>query len=693
MRQTIQLYIDSQRVDMFDDESVDITQTIKNIRDIQKVFTDFTRQFTLPASSVNNRIFKHYYNYHITNGYDGRKKSSANIEINHMPFRKGKLKLDGVVMKDNAPYAYKVTFFGNTIDLKDLIAEDKLSDLDFGVDAELDSLRYNPSTIESKLSVTNPDAVSAPNIICPLITHTQVLYYNDGIGHGHETDGNLHYDSGTGHDHGVKWNQLKFAIRLNRIITAIENTYGITFSSDFFKDSTNKEFFSLFMWLHKSKGHVQTLTEDYEYLVNNFTASTSDQYFHTTPTYLYGTLDGADLTSMTLTIDVNASYTSTDYKVRITRNDNTIYQSGILNGDQVFTEGTHFNYTYGLYKVYIQSSAAAFVVDAVDWDITYNSTSVNFTTSSAINVADEIQFNVPQNIPNMKVMDFLSTLFKMFNLVAEVEDDGTIYVDTYDNYYANKRSSSDPYDITKYIDISEGSVDVALPYNEIVFKYKDTKTVLANKYGEIVNKSWGEVRYSQREDQSEEGKISGDAYTVEIPFHHMQFERLKNLDDETYTSIMYGLFVDDDLNPYLGSPLIFYANRVFTGAYSFADGVDPETEEITSHKSLSYANIPSNSLELSTVSTSNIHFTEEVNEYTTQTGFTGSLFENYYKNYIQDLFRYTNRLTKVTAYLPVSTIVNYRLADRFKIVDRVYKINSIKTNLLSGKSEIELIND
>ncbi len=103
MRQTIQLYIDSQRVDMFDDESVDITQTIKNIRDLQKVFTDFTRQFTLPASSVNNRIFKHYYNYHITNGYDGRKKSSANIEINHMPFRKGKLKLDGAVMKDNVP--------------------------------------------------------------------------------------------------------------------------------------------------------------------------------------------------------------------------------------------------------------------------------------------------------------------------------------------------------------------------------------------------------------------------------------------------------------------------------------------------------------------------------------------------------------------------------------------------------------
>ena len=46
--QSIQLYIEGQRVDMFKDESVSITQSIQNVKDIAKVFTEFTKTFTLP---------------------------------------------------------------------------------------------------------------------------------------------------------------------------------------------------------------------------------------------------------------------------------------------------------------------------------------------------------------------------------------------------------------------------------------------------------------------------------------------------------------------------------------------------------------------------------------------------------------------------------------------------------------------
>ncbi len=48
--QKIQLYIQGTRMDMFDDESVSITDTIKNVQDISKVFTSFSRSFNLPAS-------------------------------------------------------------------------------------------------------------------------------------------------------------------------------------------------------------------------------------------------------------------------------------------------------------------------------------------------------------------------------------------------------------------------------------------------------------------------------------------------------------------------------------------------------------------------------------------------------------------------------------------------------------------
>jgi hypothetical protein len=53
----------------------------------------------------------------------------------------------------------------------------------------------------------------------------------------------------------------------------------------------------------------------------------------------------------------------------------------------------------------------------------------------------------------------------------------------------------------------------------------------------------------------------------------------------------------------------------------------------------------------------------------------------------------SNRLTKVTIYLPLSILLNYTLADRFIINGNSYKINSITTNLENGKSELELLND
>ena len=56
--QKLQLYIEGQRVDLFKDETVSITQTIQNVKDISKIFTTFTKTFSVPASKVNNKLFK-----------------------------------------------------------------------------------------------------------------------------------------------------------------------------------------------------------------------------------------------------------------------------------------------------------------------------------------------------------------------------------------------------------------------------------------------------------------------------------------------------------------------------------------------------------------------------------------------------------------------------------------------------------
>ena len=686
--QTIQLYIEGTRVDMFDDESVSITQTIKNVKDIEKVFTSFTKQFTLPASKTNNKLFKHYYNFNIVGGFDARKKVDSNIELNHLPFKKGKLKLDGVEMKNNVAYAYKVIFYGDTVSLRDLIGDDKLSDLDFGSD--FNGLKYDASTIETYLTTKDP-ATSTEDLIAPLITHSQIPFYDSGSTVAGSS--NMYYSAGT--DQGVFWNELKYAIRLNRIIEAIEDTYNISFSDDFFKDTANTRFFNLFMWLHRKKGPVETESGEAENFVNNFTSSSSDLNFIMTTGALIAILDPARLTSMSVTI---APVTSDPYRIKIVRNyTTTVYLSGNVSSTQTVTAGSDFTYDYGTYEIYLLTSVASITITSVTWNITYDgSTSLTFATSGSFNIESDIPFVISQQIPKIGVIEFLTGLFKMFNLVAEVEEDGTIYVDTLDTYYATiasggKRSQDAPYDISEYVDISSSNVNAALSFSEIDYLYKDTGTILAKKYNELVNKDWGAVDYI--DEQVPTDRFTGGIYKVEVPFHHAQFERLPDLDTGNQTEIVLGKFVDDNLDSYFGSPLVFYAVRHnITAGYAFVDALDASNVP-TSVSQETYANIPLNTLALNeATSDKSIHFTEELGEYNNVV-FSGSLFEDYHKTYIQNVFKLNNRITKVTAYLPLRILLNYTLADRFQIAGRAYKINSIQTNLLTGKSEIELLND
>ena len=183
--QKLQLYIGGERIDLFADETVSMTQSIQNIKDIEKVFTEFTQPFTVPASSSNNKIFKHYYNFNIDNGFDARQKASASIELNFIPFKTGFIQLTGVELKKNLPYAYKITFFGNTINLKDILGESELSSLTFPNSL---NLAYNYTNIKSKMSS------GLQSIIAPLITHTQRLFYNSDNSTKDQA-GNLYYPS------------------------------------------------------------------------------------------------------------------------------------------------------------------------------------------------------------------------------------------------------------------------------------------------------------------------------------------------------------------------------------------------------------------------------------------------------------------------------------------------------------------
>ena len=126
----VDLYIDNTRAEAFNDESISLELSTQNIKDIGKVFGEFSQTFSLPATKTNNGIFKHYYNVDIVGGFDANVRIDAIIEVNTIIFREGSIELEGLQFKNGEPYAYNVTFYGKTASLKDEFGEDQLTDLD-----------------------------------------------------------------------------------------------------------------------------------------------------------------------------------------------------------------------------------------------------------------------------------------------------------------------------------------------------------------------------------------------------------------------------------------------------------------------------------------------------------------------------------------------------------------------------------
>jgi hypothetical protein len=678
---SVSLYIDGTKVDLFQDENISLTQSIQNVRDISKVFANFTQTFTIPASKVNNKVFKHYYNFSINNGFDARKKVDASIELNYLPFQKGKVQLIGVNLKNNEVFAYKIVFFGEIVDLKDILGEDKLSGLGWLSNF---SRTYSPANVLADLQTDGVDVTVGGTtytdaLVMPLITNTSQLFY-DSVGVPADyfnPDGtinplgaNIFVDT-PAVDNGVYYEELKYGIRIYLIILAIEQSYAIEFdASSFFKDTTTAQYYDLYMWLHREKGFAFKSTQvTAGYFNFPSDTSTMTRVFSTPSTLVVFNLVGGESISYSLNV---TTAPAAEFKVSLFRN-------GVLYAEQTFagtTTGTILSgtMTNGNYTVTVTGTSGNVI--ALEWSI---NDSVLSETATFRETPPGDEFTLPSTnvfdaqlqIPEMRIIDFLISLFKMFNLTAYKLPSGKIMVETLDDYYAN----GTPRRIDEYIDITSSQIDAALPYQQVTFEYQGRGTKLAALYEQAENVGWGTETFEI------DNEILGNPYKISVGFEHMQFERLPG------TAVQTGYFIDDNNEPYIGMPLIFYRELITSGtAISFLSAA-------TSPSSITSYCIPMNSVSTSDGTSAKVsHFFPETNEYTPTGTFNETLFSEYYEDYINDLFDTRRRLFRYKAVLPVGFLYQFGLQDTLQIFDTKYIINQITTNLTTGESTLELLN-
>ena len=681
--QPYQIYDDYTKLELFKDESVSITDTIQNVKDPSKIFAPFSQQFSVPASKHNNKFFKHYYDSEIQNSFDARFQGDGLIQLNGIDYKIGKLRLTSVELKNNVAYSYKLVFTGETVEFKQILAENELSSLIYPDSLEFE---YTSDFVKSKLQ----GSAEGDDLIFPLITHSKNMRFNYANNGGY-------IDAITGTK--LNYADLKPAVKTKVIIDAIQTTYPqIVFSQQFFNSTVFKK---LYMWLHKEEGFMSNANEGGEVLTitrtwslpsagaSEYDLNSGVELRPAYPSFAPQVFISGAWLEYQLRLTVNAAL-GQDYTVEFRRlSNNELVEEFQGTGTDTFIYYANPQYWgTGLVAVKINIITENTLTISQDLEVRYVKDFGNGIQSLLDTGFYRADAPTSQNIipistqmPKMKIFDFLKNIFTMFNLTAYKED-GVITVLPLDDYY----NAGKTYDITEYVDTSKKTVSKLLQFKNMIFNFKSKKSFLVQYSDELQGNIFAQESYGNDE-------WDGGDYKIEVGFEKMMYERISDEITGNLTTIVQGAMLDKKFEPTIGSPLLFYCfstPTVYPIAFENPNGSDSAINPYLR---------PSNSISNITTGfiSNTLNFGIEADEYTQGTGSStqissNDLFTKYYRNYVVNLFARNSRKLSVSAYLPLNIILKYRLNDIFIIGTTEYRINSIKTNLLTNKSDLELYN-
>jgi hypothetical protein len=706
----VDIYVNGFRLDIFDDEEISINLSVQNVQDISKVFTDFTQGFTIPASPRNNEILQHYYNANITesiittetggspvwnsigitwntfntawnsgasstsvvNTFDGRLRQEARIEINSLPFRTGVIEVENVQLKGTEPYAYTLTFYGDVVTLTDLFGEDYLYDVDF---SEFNH-EYTDTVVFNKLT-TNDDT----GLFYPLCSPVKNWFYRSGSGGAANNENNIAHHSGGAGQRGIRYYELKPALKVQSILNAIAAQYGITFTGSFLSATP---FVDLSLWLHRYEGYLFGGGNDIAWQLINFNRTTGGGTEFNLTTETWNVVD-TDFYQLEVTItNVNAAY-------EIGLFTNGVLVSSISNAAHAASSVTHtfiglgFNAGDAVQLFIRPSTSVSFNYRVDDYEAIDASTSTKrFEVDQTASATYSFQVVVQDIMPEIKVKDFLAGILKMYNMVIVPTTSTSFLLQPLEDWYAAGTDQN----YQTYLDITEYVVNRPPLYREIEFKYQETEAILGFQYLQTNNVGFGDLNNTF--------SFDGDEFLIEVPFECPLFERLTDQANGVLTNVLVYKSItseaneDGIFNPYLGAPVLFYG---------YFDNYDlEETNPLTfvnadgTHEQVNIAWYANTSNRYSSAADSHsICFGADIDPYHLQS-VNQSLYFNEYSDYITDLYAKSRRLYNVEAVLPIGKIITLNLQNAIIWNNTKYLINNVSLNMTTGKASFELLN-
>ena len=658
----VQIYIEGQRLELFDDETIQVTSSVQNVQDIAKVFTDFSQSFTVPASERNNIIFQHFYENAVDTTLDYQVRRSATIEIDLIPFRTGKIQLEKSNLKKGRVESYTITFYGDVRTLQDYFGEDKLNTLDMSPYSH----EYNGTEVQTRITSS-----SSYDIRYPLISSDRVWVY--GGGGSQDISQNSHH---------IHYNELFPAVRIARVFDAIETKYGIDFQGLFL---SNKRFTNCYLWL-KNRDSFAFFTDrkdlDFTAVNNAIGVGSFVDLANNSINIVYGTNPTFDLLSSAGS-DVQIKIYVSAYAQSLTE---IAYLDVYENGSFITTITApapasaaefiiYVPYDTGTDKKYTFKSRTSGSCTVDYWcDLTLllngseTDPSGTFYDYDIVTVANNVfveDLDISNNFPDMKIADFVSGVFKQFNLTCVPTNPTTFRIEPLEDWYAQGRLV----DVTKHIDIDSIDIERVKLFKKIDFKHQKGETILSRQFGDANFREYGDLQQVYDYD--------GTDYTIELPFENILHTKFTN------TNLQVGYSLDKNFDPIIPKPVLLYMNDQKSCSFYFNDG--SSTNHITTY-------MPFGQDLVFNGANYTLNFGWDNSSYHL-TPIQNNIFIVYYYNYLSNLYSKKQRLTYCKGLFPTPILTSLKMNDRLIIRDKRYIINEIKTNLNTGDVDLILLHD
>jgi hypothetical protein len=647
------LVIQGRPVDLFQDETIQLTRAIKDFL-TTAARTDFTQQFNIPSTAVNDPIFQNYFDENsVLSGWNAFLKLDAIIYIHSIPIFNGCIELTGVEFKNGLPRQYNLIFYG----------QGKTAIADFGEKTlpMVDWSAYNHTVNYTNVIDSWFGNLLSGKVLYPVADwHIGLTYCKVPV-----VDNNLY--SG-----GLAINDLRPALLLKEMVAACFADIDYTLSGSLLDKSNFNDLFVIPM---SGAGPVQnTNNEDAKIDVSLSLLTTTANYQFLKVTYNVEASDPLNLYNSGV---YTVPFTGT-YGIRV---------SGTLSTG---SGGARFraNWFNGTHTFDVLSGTGAFSFDTLVRMNKGDSLQIELQDYLG-NVFSGLRFEITQVpfgidgstldfevvMPSMKVSDFINGFLRTYNAVLIPVSNTEFELHNIDDYYA----LGDTKEWTDYIDMTDIKHEKVPIPRKISMAHQEAEDLANVQYTAINNQAYGSVSASPEVD------FANDELNIESPFSVFvpSVIREKDINNQVIrdTELQIPVVLDSDFKAVKGDLyLAYFVERKTIVADTFQlEGIDQFSYPLMS----TYQDFPT------TTATKSVAFGVEAT--ISGNAPTATLYDEFFKTYLSRIFSTKSRIVHFDAILPVNEWLQLEMNDTIAVSGNYYKIQNIEYDILNEKAHLVLI--